>query len=69
MNRPSLDDINRAGNYINSFFKTVELIIMVLNETLDLTNLLDLSKKFYLGERYVYLFKLSLLKSCFNNYS
>lgn len=51
MNRPSLDDINRAGNYNNSFFKIIQLIIMILNETLDLTNLLDLSRKFYMGEK------------------
>jgi hypothetical protein len=56
MNRPSLDDINRAGNYNNSFFKIIQLIIMILNETLDLTNLLDLSRKFYMGEKYILTF-------------
>ena len=51
MYRPSLDDINRPGNYVNCFFKIMQFIITILNETLDLTNLIDLSKKFYLSEK------------------
>ena len=51
MYRPPLDDINRSGNYENCFFKIVQLIIVVLNETLDSSNLLDLSKKLFLSEK------------------